>query len=112
MRSFFGGSNGDLLCPVQGVERLEDGSLQTGDGYGEQIIYSHLLECFESEEKADGWNGNTTETRELRETDLNAPFAEAFRSADPDDIKMCIEVCRPLFRAAFPTSRQRLLFGR
>ncbi len=68
----------------RGAERLEDGSLKTGDGYGGQIIYSHPLECFESEEKADGWNGNTTEIRELLEADLNKPFAEPFWSADPD----------------------------
>lgn len=91
----------------KGAERLEDGSLRTGDGYGGEITYSHPLECFEAEEKADGWNGNTAEIRELRESDLNKPFAEPFWSADPDDIKTCIEVCRPLFRAAFPASRAK-----
>lgn len=92
---------------MQDTERLEDGSIRTGDGYGGEIIYSHPLECIEAKKKVDGWDGNSWEIKELRDSDWNKPFSEAFWSADPDDIKMCIEVCRPLFRAAFPASRAK-----
>lgn len=91
----------------KGVELLENGSLKSGDGWGGDVIYSHTLECIESEERADGWNGNSWEIQELKDTDWNTPFAEAFWSNDPDDIKTWIEMARPIFRAAFPKSRAK-----
>ena len=89
------------------VERLEDGSIRSGDSYGGHIIFSHPLAYIESFQKADGWDGNTWEIQEVLDRQLAANAAQIFCSADPDDIKTYIQVCRPFFRAAFPKSWAR-----
>jgi len=93
----------------QNAERLEDGSIRIGDSYTQcgKITYTHPLECIESMEKADGWNGNSWEIQEVRGNPWAKEFAEIHVSADPDDVKTYIEVCRPFFRKAFPNSRAR-----
>ena len=91
----------------QGAELLEDGSIQMGDSYTNngKMIFSHPLECIESMEKADHWNGNSWEIQELWDQYWEDQSAQIFSSSDPDDIRGYIDVCRPIFRAAFPQSR-------
>ena len=93
---------------MQGAELLEDGSIQTGDGWGGKTIYTNPLECIESEEKSqDGLYGQSWEIRELRDEPWDADFAEVFCSADPSDIEGYISLCRPVFSKEFPRSRAR-----
>lgn len=69
----------------QNAERLEDGSICIGDSYIQsgKITYTHSLECIESMEKADGWNGNSWEIQEVRGQPWDEEFAELHVSADP-----------------------------
>lgn len=96
------------LHDMAGAEHLDDGSIQTGDSYGGKIIYSHPLECIESEVKSlDGIGGHSWEMRELQDQHWEADFAEVFGSNDPADVEEYINACRPVFCKAFPKSRAR-----
>ncbi len=97
-----------FVSQMQGAVVLDDGSIRTSDGWSGTIIYSHPLECIESEEKAlDGLHGYSWEIRELQDQHWGAEVAEVFCSAEPYSLAQYVGLCRPVFREAFPKSRAR-----
>ena len=91
-----------------GAELLADGSIRTQGCGNTLVVYTHPLECIESEMKSyDGLVGRSWEIRELQEQHWQEDFAEVFCSADPDEIESYIRLCRPEFHKAFPQSRAR-----
>jgi hypothetical protein len=93
---------------TSGAELGDDGTIRTHGCGSTTIIFTHPLECFESELKSyDGLYGTGWEIRELDEQHLRADFAEVFCSADPDEIAGHIHLCRPLFLQKHPGSRAR-----
>ena len=90
------------------AELLADGAIRTQGCGSTLLVYSHPLECIESEFKsADGLDSRSWEIRELQEQHWQEDFAEVFCSADPYAIENYIRLCRPEFHKAFPQSRAR-----
>ncbi len=91
-----------------GEEILADGGIRTQGCGKAMVVYTHPLECIESEMKSyDGVDGYSWEIRELQEEHWQANFAEVFCSAAPAEVENHIRLCRPQFRQAFPQSRAR-----
>lgn len=93
---------------TKSAEIHEDGSISVDSGRRSRTMYSHPLECIESELKSyDGLFGCSWEIRELQAYHLQSDFAEVFCSADPDEIKTHIRHCYAKFRLAFPKTLAR-----
>ncbi|BDI34446.1 hypothetical protein CCAX7_64970 [Capsulimonas corticalis] len=100
-----------------GAKICDDDSLIDTTG----IIYPHSLAMIESKRKADRKydelqldasggeliNHSSWEIRELPSEAWNAPSADIFCSANPDEVSGYIRLCRTEFRKQYPRSRAR-----